>query len=121
MKLSYSLLGLASGQYFQTRGGSVVGLGCGVLDNCQSNQVCVVDVGFELGKCVTIPSAIQRRDEEQAPGPQTLADTIYEARQARRKQLLKEKMAKKLWEDQYEDVSTRSGGVDVDVDESMRD
>jgi len=121
MKLSYSLLGLASGQYFQSRGGSVVGLGCGVLDNCQSNQVCVVDVGFELGKCVTIPSAIQRRDEEQAPGPQTLADTIYEARQARRKQLLKEKMAKKLWEDQYEDVSTRSGGGGVDVDESMRD
>ena len=76
MKLSYSLLGLASGQYFQTRGGSVVGLGCGVLDNCQSNQVCVVDVGFELGKCVTIPSAIQRRDEEQAPGPQTLGTCL---------------------------------------------
>ena len=34
------------------------------------------------------------------------ADTIYEARQARRKQLLKEKMAKKLWEAQYEGKST---------------
>ena len=74
MKLSYSLLGLATGQYFQTRGS--VGLGCYVLDNCQSNQVCVVDVGFEQGKCVTIPSAIQRRDEEQLPGPQTLGTSL---------------------------------------------
>ena len=130
MKLSLSLLGcqLATGQYFQTR--SLSGLGCRVLDNCQSNQICIVDLDYEQGKCVNVP-AIQRRDEEQLPGPQTLgifvwtwiesfffcrvsyviqtneqADTIYEARQARRKQLLKEKMAKKLWEDQYEGKST---------------
>ena len=71
MKLSYSLLGLASGQYFQTRGaGSAIG--CKYYDNCSSNQVCVVDYGYEAGKCVNVPPAMQRRDEEQLPSAQTL-------------------------------------------------
>lgn len=34
--------------------------------------------------------------------PQAATDALYEARQQRRKQLLKEQMAKKLWEDNYE-------------------
>ena len=76
MKLSLSLLGcqLATGQYFQTR--SLSGLGCRVLDNCQSNQICIVDLDYEQGKCVNVP-AIQRRDEEQLPGPQTLGIFVW--------------------------------------------
>ena len=101
MKVHYGLLGLASAQYaFQTRSE----IGCKLFDNCVEGEICVVDIGFEQGRCLRLPTSnFQRRDEEQLPGPpQSLADSIYEARQARRKQLLKEKMAKKLWEDQYE-------------------
>ena len=49
-------------------------------------------------------NVLQRRAEENmlSSMPQAATDALYEARQQRRKQLLKEQMAKKLWEDNYE-------------------
>ena len=43
--------------------------------------------------------------------PQAATDALYEARQQRRKQLLKEQMAKKLWEDNYEGKMTGSSYI----------